>query len=216
MNPHPFPHDVIDNFLHAELADVIAKELENSDTSQWPTDEHSEQHLKRFATGALVPLETATVLHWFNDPAVIKGLMEPLTGIDGLIADHRFIGGGVHVTDPGGRLGIHADFNLHPETGLHRRVNALLYLNRDWKEEWGGNLELWEQDMSHLAKSISPIHNRLVIFNITDTAFHGMPRPLACPSNRKRFSLALYYYSEDRPEEEKAPFHLAKWQSSDA
>jgi Rps23 Pro-64 3,4-dihydroxylase Tpa1-like proline 4-hydroxylase len=118
----------------------------------------------------------------------------------------------VHVTLPSGYLGVHADFNLHPDTGMHRRVNALLFLNKDWDPAWNGQLELWSRDHKQPVVSLTPDFNRLVAFTITDDAFHGVPKPLACPPQRKRFSLALYYYTAERPDEEKAPFHWAAWQ----
>ena len=34
-------------------------------------------------------------------------------------------------------------FAWHPDNGLFHRVNVLVYLNSDWKEEYGGMLELW-------------------------------------------------------------------------
>jgi len=63
-----------------------------------------------------------------------------LTGIDALVPDPHFEGGGLHQIEPGGHLKVHADFNRHPRTGLARRLNALIYLNRDWKPEYGGAL----------------------------------------------------------------------------
>ncbi len=98
----------------------------------------------------------------------------------------------------GGKLGIHADFNKQPTNGLDRRVNVLLYLNESWKEEWGGHLELW--DSKECVTKINPIMNRMVVFNTSSTSFHGHPHPLTCPDDVFRKSLALYYYTEGRPE----------------
>jgi hypothetical protein len=99
----------------------------------------------------------------------------------------------------GGFLKVHADFNYHPTTRFHRRLNLLVYLNGDWQEGWNGNLELWDSRMSRCAKSVSPQLNRCVVFATTDTAYHGHPRPLCCPETVTRKSLALYYYTADRP-----------------
>jgi Rps23 Pro-64 3,4-dihydroxylase Tpa1-like proline 4-hydroxylase len=138
--------------------------------------------------------------------------MSALTGIDDLQPDPSYLGGGVHVSLRGGSLGVHSDFNLHPYSGMHRRVNALLFLNRNWDRSWHGQLELWSRELERPAVVVDPEFNRLVVFSITDDAFHGVPKPIECPPDRKRFSLALYYYTSDRPEQEKAPFHWAAWQ----
>jgi Rps23 Pro-64 3,4-dihydroxylase Tpa1-like proline 4-hydroxylase len=135
-----------------------------------------------------------------------------MTGIPDLEPDPDFLGGGVHVSHRGGRLQVHADFNLHPVSGHHRRKNALLFLNRDWDPLWNGQLELWERDLSRPVVSINPNFNRLVVFTITDDAFHGVPMTIRCPPSRKRLSLALYYYTLERPDDEKSPFHWATWQ----
>ena len=105
----------------------------------------------------------------------------------------------------GGFLKVHSDFNLHPQLNLNRRLNLLLYLNKDWKEEWGGHLELWDKDMKSCKVKISPNFNKLVIFNTTDYSFHGHPNPLACPEDVTRKSLALYYYTNGRPSNEINP-----------
>ncbi len=68
-------------------------------------------------------------------------------------------------------------------------------MNKDWQEDWGGHLELWEKDMSKCAVKISPSFNRLVIFETNDDSFHGHPDPLLCPDNVTRKSMALYYYT---------------------
>jgi Rps23 Pro-64 3,4-dihydroxylase Tpa1-like proline 4-hydroxylase len=98
---------------------------------------------------------------------------------------------------------------------MHRRVNALLFLNRGWDPQWKGQLELWAQNLSAPVVSIEPEFNRLVVFNITDDAYHGVPDRIVCPPDRRRLSLALYYYTADQPDEEKAPFHWADWKLAD-
>jgi hypothetical protein len=80
-------------------------------------------------------------------------------------------------------------------------------LNEDWQDEWGGHLELWDKEMSHAVEKISPVFNRLVVFATTDSSFHGHPDPLTCPVGVRRRSLALYYYSNGRPEEERSESH---------
>jgi hypothetical protein len=87
----------------------------------------------------------------------------------------------------------------------------LVYLNPNWIEEWGGNLELWNKNLTEKTHAIAPMFNRAVIFNITDDAYHGHPEPLSCPDNQARYSMALYYFTEDRPEEEKNSEHSALW-----
>jgi Rps23 Pro-64 3,4-dihydroxylase Tpa1-like proline 4-hydroxylase len=143
---------------------------------------------------------TRNLLAQFNSSAFIDFLQE-LTGIGGLVPDPHLYGGGLHQIVRGGHLNVHVDFNRHPVTDLERRLNLLLYLNRDWQDEYGGALELWNRDMSRSEARILPYFNRCVVFSTTDHSFHGHPDPLACPEDRTRKSLALYYYSKGRPEE---------------
>ncbi len=136
-----------------------------------------------------------------------------MTGIEGLIADPHFEGGGLHQIERGGHLKVHADFNRHPHTQLDRRLNVLVYLNRDWQPEYGGALELWNRDMSRSEAQILPYFNRCVVFSTTSTSFHGHPEPLNCPEGRTRKSLALYYYTKDRPASERRDEHNTLFQA---
>jgi hypothetical protein len=139
--------------------------------------------------------------------------LERLTGIEGLVPDPHFVGGGLHQIESGGHLKVHADFNRHPRTGLERRLNVLLYLNRDWRDEYGGALELWSRDMSTCQARILPHFNRCVVFSTTSTSFHGHPEPLSCPPGQTRKSIALYYYSKERPPEERGGEHNTLFQA---
>ncbi len=107
-------------------------------------------------------------------------------------------GGGLHRSLPGGYLNVHADFTAHHvHQSWRRRVNLLLYLNRDWGPEWRGELELWSTDMDHCVERVAPVGNRILLFTTQADAYHGHPDRLACPPEVARQSLALYYFTED-------------------
>ena len=85
---------------------------------------------------------------------------------------------------------------------MDRRINVLIYLNKNWNDNYGGHLELWNQNMSKCEKKISPSFNTMVIFSTTDFSNHGHPEHLNCPKEISRKSLALYYFSSGRPKSE--------------
>ncbi|PLW90024.1 MAG: hypothetical protein C0154_08745 [Mucilaginibacter sp.] len=145
---------------------------------------------------------TKLVSHYLNSQPFLEFLQE-LTGIkEVLISDPYFDGGGYHEIKPGGFLKVHADFNKNNYTQLDRRINVLVYLNKDWQESYGGHFELWNEDMTKASKKILPLFNRMAIFSTTSTSYHGHPDPLTCPADRSRKSFALYYYSNGRPASE--------------
>jgi Rps23 Pro-64 3,4-dihydroxylase Tpa1-like proline 4-hydroxylase len=197
----PFPHAVIDNFLPEEALRSVAQSFPQPREIRWHEFDNPRQR-KLAAEDETVIEENARWLLYQLNSAVFLRFLESLTGIDGLISDPYFTGGGLHQIERGGYLKIHADFNRHPTFNLDRRLNLLLYLNEDWKEEYGGHLELWDRQMSKCVRRIAPVFNRCVIFSTTDFSYHGHPEPLACPPGVTRKSLALYYYSNGRPEEE--------------
>jgi Rps23 Pro-64 3,4-dihydroxylase Tpa1-like proline 4-hydroxylase len=146
------------------------------------------------------------VLRELNSQRMIAWL-ETLTGIPGLLPDPLLFGGGMFAIERGGFLKVHVDFNMHPHNGLDRRINLLLYLNEDWQEEYGGQLELWRKDAPKPDVSILPLANRCAIFSTNEISYHGHPTPLNCPEGRSRNCLSLYYYTRGRPKEEQAPAH---------
>ena len=97
---------------------------------------------------------------------------------------------------------MHADFNRYDQFNIDRRVNTFVYMNDDWPEEYGGHLELWSTDMKSCYQRILPTFGRFVVFSSTDFSYHGHPQKLAVPEGRARRSLALYYYTNGRPDAE--------------
>ena len=115
-----------------------------------------------------------------------------------LLADDALVGGGIHQTGPRGHLDVHVDFNYIADRQLHRRLNILIYFNKDWKPEWGGNIELWDADVKHCVHSFSPIFNRCVVFETNNISFHGVTA-VKCPEGMARKSFAAYYYTREAP-----------------
>ena len=63
-------------------------------------------------------------------------------------------------------------------------------------------LQLFDKDMDKAIQTVYPRFNTAVIFTTTSYTFHGHPDALACPEDRSRRSLAYYYFSTSRPQNE--------------
>ena len=198
---HPFPHVVIDDFLPPELLGRALQAYPKPGELNWITAETPTQQKKlTFPEVESLPSELRGLLHFLNTAPVLQ-FLERLSGIEGVIPDPYYKGGGLHQTGPGGKLGIHTDFSTLLNLRIERRLNLILYMNKDCKEEYGGYLELWEEDMSSCAHSIAPIFNRCLIFTISDDSWHGHPDPLTCPQGMTRKSVTTYYYTSPLPAE---------------
>jgi hypothetical protein len=201
LSATPFPHAVLDNVLPEEALDLVLREFPDPQSAAWK--EYQNYHEKKLEIHGEERLgdDVSLILYQFNSAPFLR-FLEKLTGIDKLLSDPYFFGGGLHLIPDGGKLGIHADFSRHPDFQLDRRVNVLVYLNKGWREEFGGHLELWNEDMTECVRRILPVYNRMVVFTITDWAFHGHPHALTCPPGTNRKSIALYYYTVGRPKGE--------------
>jgi len=207
----PFPHVIIDNFFPESLLDNILQEFPKPGSIDWQKFNNPAE--KKLASSWELQMgETTRLLLYQLNSSTFINFLEKLTGIDGIIPDPHFVGGGLHQIERGGYLKLHADFNQHTKLRLDRRLNLLLYLNKDWQEDYGGYLELWDKDLTSCEKKILPIFNRFVLFNTTDFSYHGHPDPLTCPEGETRKSLALYYYTNGRPAEEVSNSHSTLFQ----
>lgn len=194
----PFPHIVIDNFLPEALIDKI---YNNFPKEKLKHDVVFDMGYAGLHKRQVMPIDCSgfvrNAFSFFNSVSIIQ-FLESLTTIPALISDPHYMGGGFHETSKGGKLGIHADFRINDKLHLNRRLNMIIYLNKDWKDEYGGHLELWDKEMKHKVHSIAPIYNRCVIFNTDADSFHGHPDPLTTPDGITRRSIALYYYTASK------------------
>ena len=206
----PFPHVVIDDFLPKDYMARLLLDFPEPKSSYWrhTDNEHTKKKMVQnhvFGSALLkdlkIPMGTRSVMHELESGSFLW-FLRLLSGIDGLVSDPYHIEGGYHLVGNEGRLGIHADFSHHSYTKLERRMNLLIYLNEEWKDEWGGHLELFDLDLRSAVK-VAPVFNRAVIFETSETSFHGHPEPMKLPEGKWRRSLALYYYTLPRVERQK-------------
>lgn len=200
----PFRFVVIDDCLEEDFADALLLEYPPGDPN-WTNITYTHQKKKFALTKGFPPRINEFFAMTASEEFLT--LMSGITGISGLLADPELLGGGCHQTVNGGYLDVHVDFNLHPVTQNHRRLNAILYLNKNWKEEYAGFLELWDMQKKVRIANIAPSFNRLVIFETNEISFHGHPVPLNIPDGMSRKSLAVYYYTIHRTELDTAPEH---------
>jgi Rps23 Pro-64 3,4-dihydroxylase Tpa1-like proline 4-hydroxylase len=206
LQADPFPHICFDNFLNENITERILEEFPDENDIDWIKYFDGNQKKLANENEQNIGLFSRHVLYSLNSSSFLK-FLEELTGITNLISDPSFRGGGLHNIYRGGKLGVHADFNKHERYGFDRRLNLLLYLNKEWCDEYGGHIELWDREMKQCVRSYLPKFNRIIIFTTTETSFHGHPEPLNCPEHMNRKSIALYYYTNGRLNEEQDMHH---------
>ena len=196
----PFPHISLDGFLENAAAVKAMQAFPAVKDEGWIHYVHVNEKKHGLNKMELLPEYIQRLIKVLNSNECVSFISE-LTGIDNLVADHTLEGGGLHQSQRGGYLNIHADFTVHPhKRNLRRRVNLLIYLNENWEESYKGHLELWSRDMKKCVQKISPLFNRCVIFNTDEDSYHGLPEPIKCPEDMTRKSIALYYFTkEDKP-----------------
>ncbi len=203
LHAKPFPSIVFDNFFEEEILNEILNDFPSNIKDIGNEFNNKAEKKLSLNSAEKLSLKTNNFINFLNSEPFVKFLNE-LTGIkETLITDPYLVGGGLHELKDGGYLNIHADFNQHPKMKLDRRLNILIYLNHNWKENNGGHLELWDKEMKKCEKKVLPIFNRIVIFSTTDFSYHGNPNKVKVEENNSRKSIALYYYSNGRPNSER-------------
>ena len=208
LNAKPFPNVVFNNFFKDDFLNTILEEFPDLSKLNESQNYNVKNEIKLSNKNYNKFPRTIKSFFDFLNADVFLNFLQNITSIkEKLVADPHLEGGGLHEIKSGGVLKIHTDFNRHPFLDLDRRVNVLIYLNKNWKNNYGGHLELWNQNMSKCEKRISPSFNTMVIFSTTDFSNHGHPELLNCPKEISRKSLALYYFSSGRPKSEVSGKH---------
>jgi hypothetical protein len=196
----PIPYVVIDNFIDPAKAKAIVAAYPSFDSAMDQGKAFStinERKKIQISDASKYPAPVAELNSLLASGSFLDDLSY-ITGIPKLLADEQLVGGGIHMTGPGGRLDVHVDFNYIPDRKLHRRLNLLLYLNSPWDDSWGGQFQLWDKDVTRCEATFSPLFDRCVIFETSEISYHGVvPVSANAPSARKSF--ATYYYTSEPP-----------------
>jgi len=203
LTAKPFPNIALNNFFNDDFLNTIHSEFPDlsklNDSENYNAKNEIKLSNKNYEK---FPPAIKSFIGFLNS-SIFLDFLQNLTSIkEKLVSDPHLEGGGLHEIKSGGVLKIHTDFNRHPFLNLDRRINVLIYLNKNWSESYGGHLEFWNKDMSKCEKKISPSFNTIAIFSTTDFSNHGHPNPLNCPKEISRKSIALYYFSSGRPKNE--------------
>ncbi len=196
----PFPHFKIDEFLDPAFAQSVLEAFPSFDQAlKVGTSFNAVNEYKKVqVTDSSLFAEPIAQLNQALAAPEFLELMGYVFDIPNLVADDQLFGGGIHQTGPRGHLDVHIDFNYIEDRALHRRLNILVYFNKDWREEWGGNIELWDKDVKVCQHSFVPIFNRCVVFATNEISFHGVTA-VKCPPGMSRKSFAAYYYTKEAP-----------------
>lgn len=192
----PFDHCVVDDFFDIEVAQRLAREFPEYDSSDWYFYNNSIEHKKALNNWEKFPKATYQAFCSLQSSALTMLLRDALG--EEIYVDHGLNGGGWHIHGQGGNLNPHLDYSIHPKMGLERVLNIIVYLSPELRPEHGGHLGLWRHDEETsgpgaLVKEIEPLFNRAIIFNTTQNSWHGMSRKLNVPKGIYRKSLAIYY-----------------------
>jgi Rps23 Pro-64 3,4-dihydroxylase Tpa1-like proline 4-hydroxylase len=201
-NAAPFPHVCVDNFLEESFANEIYEAFPSFKEARalgTEFDSVNEKFKIQITNSATFAPPIARLNHLLASPDFVNWMADAF-GIPKVLADPDLVGGGIHETNSGGRLDVHVDFNYVAKKKWHRRLNILIYFNKNWTEDYGGYLEFWDKDVKNRLGYFAPVFNRFCAFATSDISFHGVT-PLTCPASVVRRSFATYYYTEEAPAE---------------
>lgn len=204
----PFRHVVIDGFLDDGIARRLLEAFPDFDAGSARGEDGRDGDKSTVERIRALGSAYARLDDAIRGEAFLRWLGR-LTGIDGLLYDPAYLGGGTHANRHGAKLDRHVDFRYHPIERWQRRLNLILYLNEGWQDAWGGQLDLFGDAYADAGPSVSiaPAFNRCVIFETHDHSWHGFDR-ITLPEaerGRVRRSIALYFYTRGDASDAPAP-----------
>jgi Rps23 Pro-64 3,4-dihydroxylase Tpa1-like proline 4-hydroxylase len=190
----PTRHFIVDDLLPAPWAQSINAAFP-MDRSIWHQHSSFRERKKTFARLAEVDSLIADITDAFHKEPVLQAVKR-VTGIDGLEADPELYAGGISMMGKGDFLNPHIDNSHDSIRARYRRLNLLYYISLGWRDEYGGNFELWNADVTRPVVITSKF-NRLVVMDTNRTSWHSV-NPVQVDDNR--CCISNYYFSKASPE----------------
>lgn len=192
---NPVPWIFFDDFLPDKILKQIQKEITKIPSHVWSDFTRNGSYMVECNNLKYAPYTRELVLN-LNSGEFLQWL-ENITGLKKLLPDPHLIGAGLMRSRTGHSLKLHTDFNWNEQLHLNRALSMILYISKEWKSEWEGNLEFWSFDRQELLHKIEPVPNRLLIWNYNERLVHGHPQPITCPKNASRDGLRLFYFTSN-------------------
>jgi Rps23 Pro-64 3,4-dihydroxylase Tpa1-like proline 4-hydroxylase len=199
VETEPFEHIVIPSFFSGHVAEMIYNEFPETDDPRYPWKHYHNPIEYKSTLNEFTHLPTIKSVYEFLQSDELVERLKKFSGTDDLHPDPHLHGAGLHASPRGGKNDLHIDYMIHPITMKERRLNLIVFLNKDWNHEWGGNLELWNADCTESVKVVRPEFNTAILFKTGRVSYHGLPWPMTCPDGMWRKTLTNYYVSELRP-----------------
>jgi len=196
LDKHPFDHCIIDNFFPSKVANQLSDNFPKYRSQIWHVYKSKIEDKKTCNNWNNFDQLTYEVFRQLNSESFIKFIGKKIH--TNLYSDPGLHGGGWHIHANNGNLNPHLDYTIHPKTNLQRRINLIIYLEKNYKSKYGGHLGLWEHDEKtgqpgKLVKEVFPKFNRAIIFDTSQNSWHGLSKNIKLPKNVYRKSIAVYY-----------------------
>ena len=188
----PCKHIALPNFLEDDVATILFRNFPKLDTlnvkrKSINENKSEEYHLERYHT------QFNELRDYLNSEEMYKWISK-ITGVENISSTYDSLGSGIHQGGPGSFVDIHVDVNMNPAAKLHRRFNLLIYLNKNWKDEYGGALEFWDKDIKNCMAKVMPYFNQAALMITDETSYHGYAK-INIPEDESRKSFYCYYYT---------------------
>jgi Rps23 Pro-64 3,4-dihydroxylase Tpa1-like proline 4-hydroxylase len=208
-NGQPYEHVVVPNFFSTEMANNLYAMFPEPLDIAYDWKHYDNPIEQKYTLNKFEKTSIFTRLFEYLQSSEVVELFKRVTGIENLEADPYLHGAGLHAYPTNGKLDVHLDYGIHPFSQKERRCNLIVYMNRNWRNAYGGHLQLWDANMKNCKEIIAPDWNTAILFRTSDISFHGIPSPIECPDGMYRKSIAIYYVSDARsniPHRYKAEF----------
>ena len=131
-------------------------------------------------------------IYAFQDKKVVD-LIGEICGIKEAIPDEHLYAGGLSMMANGQFLNPHLDNSHDKDRERWRVLNLLYYITPDWKQEYGGNLELWPDGLKGKQVTIHSKFNRLAVMVTHNNSLHSVS-----PVKHEGFRCCIsnYYFSK--------------------
>ena len=146
------------------------------------------------------------IIYAFQDKKIVD-LVAEICNIKEAIPDDNLYAGGISMMGKNQFLNPHLDNSHDKDRECWRVLNLLYYVTPNWKEEYGGNLELWPNGLKQSQITLHSKFNRLIVMATHNNSLHSVS-PVTFEGFR--CCVSNYYFSKN-PLSQSDTFHVTSF-----